>query len=99
MLINLRYIQEKSYYGGHGFTLYLTNLGKNWLKNPQKLELIMPQRMKELTNNTNKNKVDKVEDKLTDTIKITFDMFQNKNMSIKEITLARKIEEKTIEEH
>lgn len=103
ILINLKYIGEKSYYKGHGFTLFLTNSGLNWLKNPENLFVNIPGRMQELLNNNiikkfSEKKTTKT-NKLSDTILTTHDLFQNQNLSISEISTKREIKKITVESH
>ena len=107
MLINTGYIREKSISGGHGCSLIRTKEGTtilNSMLTGQKLLLNVPSDMvnPNINNNDNDNDNDNDNKKIkniNNTIETTYDMFNNKNMSIDQISIERKLKKQTVEEH
>lgn len=111
MLINESYLQEKSIKGGFGFSLSRASKGIQWMNDDsssRRLDMVVPDEPKKTVKLTDTDdgptKLD-IKDKddatnsYTATVKTTYDMFQNKLMSVSEIVKERSMQQKTVEDH
>ena len=112
MLINIEFIKEKSLAGGYGFLLCRTKKAREWLdkntigyklkKDGKKLLLPLIDEMKIFYDSENSNNDNSKENNILikgNTTEITYDLFQNKKMSITKIAKERKMKILTIEDH
>lgn len=96
LLINNKYVREISISRNYGFKLKVSVLGLKWLKKQDhKLIEKLPNKFIEVK----KQEKIKSNNKKTKTVLVTYDMFQNKKLSIKDISKEREIKMQTIEGH